>query len=94
MAVTIAPAERETEKREQQQLDRTASLLGMAETSRAQATADQTSAISGGIANLGALAGGAFGQAASTGQSAPTFGPAPSSSSFDLGYTFTSPSIS
>jgi len=57
----------ETEKREQQQLDRTASLIGMAETSRAKATADQTSAISGGIANLGALAGGAFGQAASTG---------------------------
>ena len=52
----------ETEKREQQQLDRTASLLGMAETSRAQATADQTSAISGGIANLGALAGSAFGK--------------------------------
>jgi len=52
----------EQERREQQQLDRTASLLGMAETSRAQATADQTSAISGGISNLGALAGSAFGK--------------------------------
>lgn len=52
----------EQERREQQQLDRTASLIGMAETSRAQATADQTSAISGGISNLGALAGSAFGK--------------------------------
>tara|TARA_R110000850_G_scaffold60985_2_gene139568 strand:+ start:1544 stop:2296 length:753 start_codon:yes stop_codon:yes gene_type:complete len=84
----------EQEKREQQQLDRTASLIGMAEAARAQATADQTSAISGGIGNLGAFAGSAFGKPASTGQSTPTFGPAPSSSSFDLGYTFTSPSIS
>ena len=34
----------EQEKREQQQLDRTASLIGMAETVRAQSQADQTSA--------------------------------------------------
>jgi len=34
----------EREKREQQQLDRTASLIGMAETVRAQSQADQTSA--------------------------------------------------
>ena len=34
----------EQEKREQQQLDRTASLMGMAETVRAQSQADQTSA--------------------------------------------------
>ena len=51
----------ERERREQQQLDRTASLIGMAETARAQATADQTSAISGGIGNLTSLAGSIFG---------------------------------
>ena len=51
-----------TEDRQQQQLDRTASLLGMAEASRAQAQADQTSAISGGISSLGSLAGSAFGK--------------------------------
>jgi hypothetical protein len=50
----------EQEKREQQQLDRTASLIGMAETTRAKATADQTSAISGGIGNLTSLAGSMF----------------------------------
>ena len=51
----------ERERREQQQLDRTASLIGMAETTRAQATADQTSAISGGIGDLTSLAGNIFG---------------------------------
>ena len=51
----------ERESREQQQLDRTASLIGMAETTRAQATADQTSAISGGIGDLTSLAGNIFG---------------------------------
>ena len=40
------------EKREQQQLDRTASLLGMAETVRAQSQADQTSATLGMIGGV------------------------------------------
>ena len=42
----------EREKREQQQLDRTASLIGMAETVRAQSQADQTSATLGMIGGI------------------------------------------
>tara|TARA_R100000935_G_scaffold5739_3_gene13069 strand:- start:946 stop:1614 length:669 start_codon:yes stop_codon:yes gene_type:complete len=42
----------EQEKREQQQLDRTASLIGMAETVRAQSQADQTSA---GLTTIGGV---------------------------------------
>ena len=58
----------EREKREQQQLDRTASLIGMAETVRAQSQADQTTAtlgMIGGITNSlsGIAGGGGFGQA-------------------------------
>lgn len=54
------------EQREQQQLDRTASLIGMAETVRAQSQADQTSAglgVIGGVTNAlsGVAAAGGFG---------------------------------
>ena len=56
----------EREKREQQQLDRTASLIGMAETVRAQSQADQTTATLGMIGGItdslsGIASGGGFG---------------------------------
>jgi len=46
------------EIREMQEIDRTASLLGMATTSQAQASADKTSALTGMFGNLAQFAGG------------------------------------
>ncbi len=48
------------EQREMQQLDRTAALLGQAQQAEAQATADQTSAMTGMFGSLAQLAPGAF----------------------------------
>ena len=48
------------ENREMQALDRTASLLGASNAAAAQASADQTSALTGTISSLGSIAGGLF----------------------------------
>ena len=48
------------ENREMQELDRTASLLGASKAAAAQASADQTSALTGTISSLGGIAGGLF----------------------------------
>ena len=48
------------ENREMQELDRTASLLGASNAAAAQASADQTSALTGTISSLGSIAGGLF----------------------------------
>ena len=48
------------ENREMQELDRTASLLGASKAAAAQASADQTSALTGTISTLGKIGGGLF----------------------------------
>ena len=48
------------ENREMQALDRTASLLGASKAAAAQASADQTSALTGTISTLGKIGGGLF----------------------------------
>jgi len=54
------------EQREMQQLDRTAAMLGQAQQAEAQATADQTSAMTGMFGSLAQLAPGAFGGSTGT----------------------------
>tara|TARA_R100001369_G_scaffold18579_1_gene34078 strand:- start:666 stop:1328 length:663 start_codon:yes stop_codon:yes gene_type:complete len=52
----------ETEKREQQQLDRVSGQLAAAQGVRAEAQRDQTAAITGAIGSVASIAGGAFGK--------------------------------
>ena len=52
----------ETERREQQQLDRVSGQLAAAQGVRAEAQRDQTAAITGAIGSVASIAGGAFGK--------------------------------